>query len=129
MSSPCRCAVAITGSCTRPAMNGHGGTAGGLMRSRSREAFGKKRMPRQNKRRQCDAAAPTLPDLQTKLDSVRRQVRNLTVMSMDPNQPPDQARLIKQLEQSARAETRLRSMALAHGKDRLRRRFSHFTKM
>jgi hypothetical protein len=55
---------------------------------------------------------PTLSDLQTKLDSVRREVRNLTVMGMDPKQPPDQMALIKQLEISARAEQRLRKMAL-----------------
>ena len=47
---------------------------------------------------------------------VRREVRNLTVMGMDPKQPPDQAALIKDLEQSARVEMRLRSMALAHAK-------------
>src|SRR5262249_9454189 len=105
-------AVDIIGSCTRPVMNGHGGTADGSTRSTSREAFGKKRMPRRNKRRQCDAATPTLADLQTKLDSIRREVRNLTVMGMDPNQTPDQATLIKQLEWSARAEMRLRTMAL-----------------
>jgi hypothetical protein len=52
---------------------------------------------------------PTLAELQTKLDGVRREVRNLTVMGMDPKQPPDQAELIKDLEQSARAEMRLRS--------------------
>ena len=63
---------------------------------------------------------PTLAELQTKLDSVRREVRNLTVMGMDPKQPPDQAALIKELECSARAETRLRSMALAHAKSKLR---------
>jgi hypothetical protein len=34
---------------------------------------------------------PTLAELQAKLDSVRREVRNLTVMGMDPSQPPDQA--------------------------------------
>jgi hypothetical protein len=59
---------------------------------------------------------PTLAELQTKLDGVRREVRNLTVMGMDPKQPPDQAALIKDLEQSARVEMRLRSMALAHAK-------------
>ena len=63
---------------------------------------------------------PTLAELQTKLDSVRREVRNLTVMGMDPKQPSDQAALIKELEQSARAEMRLRSMALAHAKGKLR---------
>ena len=66
------------------------------------------------------AGKPTLAELQTKLDGVRREVRNLTVMGMDPKQPPDQAALIKELEQSARAETRLRSMALAHAKSTLR---------
>jgi hypothetical protein len=52
---------------------------------------------------------PTLAELQTKLDGVRREVRNLTVMGMDPKQPPDQAELIKDLEQSARVDMRLRS--------------------
>ena len=66
------------------------------------------------------AGEPTLADLQTKLDGVRREVRNLTVMGMDPKQPPDQAALIKELECSARAETRLRSMALANAKSKLR---------
>jgi hypothetical protein len=47
---------------------------------------------------------PTLAELQAKLDSVRREVRNLTVMGMDPSQPPDQTALIKELERSARAE-------------------------
>ncbi|MGB8532299.1 MAG: hypothetical protein WCD64_13835, partial [Pseudolabrys sp.] len=59
---------------------------------------------------------PTLAELQTKLDGVRREVRNLTVMGMDPKQPPDQAALIKDLEQSARVEMRLRSMALKYAK-------------
>ena len=59
---------------------------------------------------------PTLAELQTKLDSVRREVRNLTVMGMDPNQTPEQAALIKELERSARAEMRLRTMALEHAR-------------
>ena len=59
---------------------------------------------------------PTLAELQTKLDSVRREVRNLTVMSMDPSQTPAQAALIKELERSARAEMRLRTKALEHAK-------------
>jgi hypothetical protein len=37
-------------------------------------------------------------------------------MGMDPSQPPDQAALIKELERSARAEMRLRTMALAHAR-------------
>src|SRR5262245_48422996 len=63
---------------------------------------------------------PTLADLQAKLDSVRREVRNLTVMGMDPSQPPDQVALIKELERSARAEMRLRTKALEYAKDELR---------
>ena len=59
---------------------------------------------------------PTIAELQAKLDSVRQEVRNLTVMSMQPHQPPDQLALIKKLEQSARAELRLRVMALEHAK-------------
>ena len=61
---------------------------------------------------------PTLAELQTKLDSVRREVRNLTVMGMDPNQTTEQAALIKELERSARAEQRLRKMALDYAKSR-----------
>jgi hypothetical protein len=47
------------------------------------------------KRRSFDRDIPTLADLQTKLESVRREVRNLTVMGMDPNQTTEQAALIK----------------------------------
>jgi hypothetical protein len=63
---------------------------------------------------------PTLAELQSKLDSVRREVRNLTVMGLDPNQTPEQAALIKELERSARAEMRLRTRALAHAKGQIR---------
>jgi hypothetical protein len=59
---------------------------------------------------------PTSAELQTKLDVVRREVRNLTVMGIDPNQRPAQAALIKELERSARTELRLRKMALGHAK-------------
>jgi hypothetical protein len=52
--------------------------------------------------------------------SVRREVRNLTIMGMDPNQTPKQIELIKDLERSARAEVRLRSMALVRAKSKLR---------
>ena len=67
-----------------------------------------------------DMGKLTLAELQTKLDGVRREVRNLTVMGLDPSQPPDQAALIKELERSARAEMRLRTMALNHAKGKLR---------
>jgi len=61
-----------------------------------------------------------LAELQADLDSVRREVRNLTVMGMDPKQIPEQAALIKDLEQSARAEMRLRTRALEYSKSKLR---------
>jgi hypothetical protein len=75
-------------------------------------------MPRRIKRRSFDRDISTLAELQTKLDSVRREVRNLTVMGMDPNQTTEQAALVKELEQSARAEQRLRKMALDYAKSR-----------
>ena len=75
-------------------------------------------MPRRIKRRRVEAVTPTLADLQTELESVRREVRNLTVMGMDPNQTAEQASLIKELERSARAEQRLRKMALDYAKSR-----------
>ena len=73
-------------------------------------------MPRRIKRRRFEAVTPTLADLQTKLESVRREVRNLTIMGMEPNQTTEQAALVKELEQSARAEQRLRKMALDYAK-------------
>ena len=73
-------------------------------------------MPRQIKRRKFEAIIPTLAELQIELDSVRREVRNLTVMGMDPNQTAEQAALIKELERSARAEHRLRKMALDYAR-------------
>jgi hypothetical protein len=75
-------------------------------------------MPRRIKRRRFDSAIPTLAELQTKLESVRREVRNLTIMGMDPNQTAEQAALIKQLERSARAEQRLRKIAVDYAKSR-----------
>jgi type II secretory pathway component PulM len=75
-------------------------------------------MPRRIRRRRFEAVIPTLADLQTKLESVRREVRNLTVMGMDPNQTTEQAALVKELERSARAEQRLRKMALDYEKSR-----------
>jgi len=66
--------------------------------------------------RRNSQTVPNLAELQTKLDGVRREVRNLTVMGMDPNQTTEQAALIKELEQSARAEQRLRKMALDYAK-------------
>jgi hypothetical protein len=83
-----------------------------------REVSGKERMPRRIRRRRFEAVIPTLAELQIELDSVRREVRNLTVMGMDPNQTAEQAALIKELERSARAEQRLRKLALDYAKSR-----------
>ena len=47
---------------------------------------------------------PDLEKLEQELEDIRREVRNLTVMGMDPNQSPDQLELIRNLEISARAE-------------------------
>ena len=73
-------------------------------------------MPRRGHRH--PQVVPKLAELQTRLDSVRREVRNLTVMGMDPKQTTEQAALIKKLERSARAEQRLRKMALDYAKSR-----------
>jgi hypothetical protein len=75
-------------------------------------------MPPRIKPRRFEAITPTLAELQTKLESVRREVRNLTVMGMDPNQTAEQAALIKELERSARAEQRLRKIAVDYAKSR-----------
>jgi hypothetical protein len=90
------------------------------------EVFGRKPTPQSIRRRSNNnryetgrpqhVGKPTLAELQTKLDGVRREVRNLTVMEMDPKQPPDQVALIRDLEQSAQVEMRLRSMALKYAK-------------
>ena len=75
-------------------------------------------MQRRIKRRRIKAVIPTLAELQTKLESVRREVRNLTIMGMDPTQTSEQATLIRQLERSARAEQRLRKIAIDYAKSR-----------
>jgi hypothetical protein len=56
------------------------------------------------------------------LASVRQEIRNLVVMGLDPNQPPDQASLIRNLERSARAELRLRVLALRYAEEQGRSR-------
>ena len=63
---------------------------------------------------------PDLEKLEQQLEDIGREVRNLTVMGMDPNQSPDQLELIRNLEISARAEMRLRTMAIEHAKSELR---------
>jgi len=46
--------------------------------------------------------------LRRKLASVRQEVRNLTVMGMRPDLPPEKAELVRNLERSARASAKLR---------------------
>ena len=45
---------------------------------------------------------PTIQELERKLRSVRREIRNLIVMGMDPKQPADQLAMIRELEQFRR---------------------------
>jgi hypothetical protein len=55
-----------------------------------------------------------LLELQREIANCRREIRNLVVMGLDPNQRPDQAALIEDLERSARAELALRWRALQY---------------
>jgi hypothetical protein len=59
---------------------------------------------------------PGIEELERNIECCRREIRNLVVMGLDPNQPPDQAALIKDLERSARVELRLRKMALDYAR-------------
>jgi hypothetical protein len=54
--------------------------------------------------------------LQQELDEARREVENLTVLSLSPNLSREDLALVKQLERSARAEVKLRVMALEYAK-------------
>jgi hypothetical protein len=58
-----------------------------------------------------------MPDLQTlrrKLDDARQEVRNLTVMAMNPKYSPEKVELLRNAERSARAEVKLRVKALEY---------------
>ena len=59
---------------------------------------------------------PDLPTLERKLKGVRQEVRNLQVLQMRPNQPPEKLALLRDLEMSARAEVKLRLKALEHAR-------------
>ena len=59
---------------------------------------------------------PTLAELEMKLADVRREVRNLTVMSMRPDLTADQLEHVRLLERAARAEVKLRTKALDYFK-------------
>jgi hypothetical protein len=60
-----------------------------------------------------------MPDIETlehELRAVRQEVRNLQVLAMRPNQSAEKLELLRNLEQSARAEVKLRLKALNHAK-------------
>jgi hypothetical protein len=61
-----------------------------------------------------------LQDLEREIAICRREIRNLVILGLDPSQRPDQAALIKDLERSARAELRLRVMALDYARSRMK---------
>jgi hypothetical protein len=50
--------------------------------------------------------------MQLKLAEAKQEVRNLTVMALDPSLPPEYRQLVKVLESLARTEAKLRRRAL-----------------
>jgi hypothetical protein len=58
--------------------------------------------------------------LQRDLADTRQEVRNLTVMGMRPDLSADKRELIRNAERSARAEVRLRIMALQYFQEQQR---------
>lgn len=65
---------------------------------------------------------PAIKELERNIECCRREIRNLVVMGMDPSQTPDQRELIRNLERSARAELRLRVLALQYAEEQGRSR-------
>ena len=62
---------------------------------------------------------PKLAELQTKLDGVRREVRNLTVMGMDPNRHRNKQRSLKSLSgrrEQSNVSAKWRSITRGRGK-------------
>jgi hypothetical protein len=55
---------------------------------------------------------PAIEELEREIECVRREIRNLIVMGMNPKQTPQQAALTRDLERSARAKLCLRYVAL-----------------
>jgi hypothetical protein len=53
-------------------------------------------------------------DPKAKLEETRQRVRNLTVLGLDGSLSPQQMELVRNLERSARAETKLRQKAAEH---------------
>ena len=58
--------------------------------------------------------------LQQKLDDARLEVRNLIVMQFRPGNSPRKRAMLHELEQSARAEVKLRIKALEYAKSQAR---------
>ena len=54
--------------------------------------------------------------LNARLQEARQRVADLVVMSLRPDQTPEQLELLSQLERSARAEVRLRRKALDYSR-------------
>jgi hypothetical protein len=52
--------------------------------------------------------------LHQKLEAARREVRNLTVMQMRPDQSSEKLEMLRDLERSARAEVKARLLAIEH---------------
>jgi hypothetical protein len=64
-----------------------------------------------------DTDAPVFRDmkmLERKLADARQKVRNLTVMVMNPRYAPEKREILHQCERSARAEVKLRLMAIEY---------------
>jgi hypothetical protein len=65
------------------------------------------------------------PDLATherELKNTRREVRNLQVMQMRPGWTAEQLKLLSDMERSARAEVKLRVIALAYARAQSQKR-------
>ena len=58
--------------------------------------------------------AKSLDELRAKLEETRRRVRNLIVIGLRPQLRPETRAVVRELERSARAETKLRRKALEH---------------
>jgi hypothetical protein len=56
---------------------------------------------------------PDSKELKRKLDAVRREARNLTIMAMRPDLSPEKAEPLRNAERSARASARVWAKALA----------------
>lgn len=63
--------------------------------------------------------AGEVEEAERKLRGVRQEVRNLQVIAMRPDVPPEKLEFLRDLERSARAEVKLRIKALNYAKSKL----------